>query len=894
MATTLSPSPSSSLSSGSAGSTRSRLSFLTVSSSSTFSDVSMSSSLPSPPGSGAKTHAFFASPFPTRPPSPLLQSKPQHDEEERERREGGIKTSSFFSIPAIAIDESTPTVTTPTFELKRNFGPEGEPTPRPRDLEPDLRKLAAFPPTPPAHPNFSSHYRAPSPTTPTPVYAPPPSLASDADEPSAGHIISSSHSQPSHASTSPLPFRSPSPSPGTPTPNTSSSSSSSTTTLRLLKPLGHGAFSSVWLADDLSPVPLVLRSRRSLRDLRRQASLKSPFLKSPNSKSAGGVVRAGSLGSLRRLRARVPGTRPIRSMDVGNGEGEREREVLSSSLSRASSTSSNASSTANRQLTISIAEPEEPSSLGTPSSGFGIGSGGGGRSGGLSRSPSAKSRLVAVKMTVRGGGEGEADEEERERTRVAFVREVEVLRHISHPNITPLLAHLSTPSHHVLVLPFLPGGDLLALVNSDAAWSRLRESVLQRVWVELCSAVGWMHGVGLVHRDIKLENILLTTTLLTSPVPPDAPAPTLEDLPPPPAPLVKLTDFGLSRFVDIRSEAERVRDRAARRAARVDEFGVRMNNGGETEEEEEEEEEEDGPLLSTRCGSEAYAAPELVMGGGGAPPAAAPSPLPPAPAPTTTTTTTTGAPALTRRKATKSKKPGVYDARETDAWACGVVLYALVGRRLPFGEGVAAPGVGGITRDGEGQGQGQGGGEGRRGGRMARRAWLMRIARGEYEWPEAGASSAPHDQAPGEGSRAREEDLDMELVGPTLALSTGARRVVERLLVRDPRRRARIGELWGDTWMGGDGVFSASLAVEGRSPDGRASPSWRWEDLDDGYGEGGGGEEGQGEEGEGMEEGEMGEEEMERALEAAEREVDVGGWLVDSEGIGEIARREVV
>jgi len=46
-------------------------------------------------------------------------------------------------------------------------------------------------------------------------------------------------------------------------------------------------------------------------------------------------------------------------------------------------------------------------------------------------------------------------------------------QHISHPNITVLLEHLSTPSHHILVLPYYPGGDLLNLVNSDIAWSNL-------------------------------------------------------------------------------------------------------------------------------------------------------------------------------------------------------------------------------------------------------------------------------------------------------------------------------------------------------------------------------------------------------------------------------------
>lgn len=43
-------------------------------------------------------------------------------------------------------------------------------------------------------------------------------------------------------------------------------------TLRLLRSLGHGAFSAVWLAEDLSPVPLTLVSKKSVRDLRRRVS----------------------------------------------------------------------------------------------------------------------------------------------------------------------------------------------------------------------------------------------------------------------------------------------------------------------------------------------------------------------------------------------------------------------------------------------------------------------------------------------------------------------------------------------------------------------------------------------------------------------------------------------
>ena len=53
---------------------------------------------------------------------------------------------------------------------------------------------------------------------------------------------------------------------------TKDNESAGTPKLRLLRSLGHGAFSAVWLAEDLSQVPLTLVSKKSVRDLRRRAS----------------------------------------------------------------------------------------------------------------------------------------------------------------------------------------------------------------------------------------------------------------------------------------------------------------------------------------------------------------------------------------------------------------------------------------------------------------------------------------------------------------------------------------------------------------------------------------------------------------------------------------------
>lgn len=67
-----------------------------------------------------------------------------------------------------------------------------------------------------------------------------------------------------------------------------------------------------------------------------------------------------------------------------------------------------------------------------------------------------------------------------------------------------LSSSFSTATHTILVLDYAPGGELFDFL---ADWHQeMTEPLARRMFGELCSVVGWMHSIGLVHRDIKLES----------------------------------------------------------------------------------------------------------------------------------------------------------------------------------------------------------------------------------------------------------------------------------------------------------------------------------------------------------------------------------------------------
>lgn len=125
-----------------------------------------------------------------------------------------------------------------------------------------------------------------------------------------------------------------------------------------------------------------------------------------------------------------------------------------------------------------------------------------------------------------------------ERTLVEnFQNEAIALDRVRHPNIISRIGHgtardLKGTVFHYLVLEYLSGGDLQNAV-------RKRELSLTQVlnYVEqICAGLGHAHKNGVIHRDIKPQNLLLTSDLVT----------------------VKIADFGVARFSVAASPITRV------------------------------------------------------------------------------------------------------------------------------------------------------------------------------------------------------------------------------------------------------------------------------------------------------------------------------------------------
>ena len=105
--------------------------------------------------------------------------------------------------------------------------------------------------------------------------------------------------------------------------------------------------------------------------------------------------------------------------------------------------------------------------------------------------------------------------------RVRFLQEARAAANLVHPNIVTIYDFGRDPEDVYIVMEYVQGTDLKSLIRRRNSLSQ-QDAV--KLMLQICDGVGYAHRAGLVHCDLKPQNILISNSER-----------------------IKLTDFGISR-----------------------------------------------------------------------------------------------------------------------------------------------------------------------------------------------------------------------------------------------------------------------------------------------------------------------------------------------------------
>ncbi|OAV93380.1 CAMK/CAMKL/MARK protein kinase [Puccinia triticina 1-1 BBBD Race 1] len=87
-----------------------------------------------------------------------------------------------------------------------------------------------------------------------------------------------------------------------------------------------------------------------------------------------------------------------------------------------------------------------------------------------------------------------------------LTREIHHHRRLHHPNVVQLYEVIATEHSIWLITELCSGGELFDYLVEK---TRFSEFEARRLFGQICLGLGYVHGKGVVHRDLKLENVLL-------------------------------------------------------------------------------------------------------------------------------------------------------------------------------------------------------------------------------------------------------------------------------------------------------------------------------------------------------------------------------------------------
>ena len=86
-------------------------------------------------------------------------------------------------------------------------------------------------------------------------------------------------------------------------------------------------------------------------------------------------------------------------------------------------------------------------------------------------------------------------------------QELKVCGQLDHPHIVRTLNLMEDDTNIYIVMEYIPGQHLLSLLSDEDA--ELTEREIGNYIHQIMLALNYMHAVGVIHRDLKLENIMI-------------------------------------------------------------------------------------------------------------------------------------------------------------------------------------------------------------------------------------------------------------------------------------------------------------------------------------------------------------------------------------------------
>jgi len=123
----------------------------------------------------------------------------------------------------------------------------------------------------------------------------------------------------------------------------------------------------------------------------------------------------------------------------------------------------------------------------------------------------------------------------KENEQSAAKKEADVLHQMTHSNITMYVESFVENSKLYIVMEYADGGDLSsAIKRRNTSGVRWPEDEVMRIFVQICLAMKHVHDRNILHRDLKSQNIFLTSKGI-----------------------VKLGDFGIAKVLDASEDQAR-------------------------------------------------------------------------------------------------------------------------------------------------------------------------------------------------------------------------------------------------------------------------------------------------------------------------------------------------